>query len=277
MRYRLFVYGTLLRGLSRANALSRSLFLGHAEIQGDLYDLGHYPGLVDGVGRVLGELVEVDAGTLTMLDEIEGYDPQFPEQSLYRRETREVTCLNDGCMTDAEVYLYNEEMAASQRISHGDYRNHVALQQSQNTFYVAYGSNLNQERLESRIGKVSVATRGYLAGYQLCFNKANHDGSACANLRYTGSGDLPFVAYRLAEGFQQIRELDGHEGVPVAYRRLCLPFPTGNGNQHALGFVYLASPDRLRNDLQPKEQYLSHIRKGYAQHGFEWREKSWLV
>ena len=34
-----------------------------AQIQDDLYDLGHYPGLVDGVGRVLGELQEVDAFT----------------------------------------------------------------------------------------------------------------------------------------------------------------------------------------------------------------------
>lgn len=275
MRYQVFVYGTLLRGMSRANAMANSMFLGHAETRGDLYDLGHYPGLVDGVGLVLGELHEVDARTLAKLDVIEGYDPDIPEQSLYRRETRVVTCLNDGRATEAEVYLYNEEVAASPRLCHGDYRGHAVLQHTRNTFYVAYGSNLNQERLESRIGKVTVATRGYLAGYQLYFNKKNPDGSACANLRYTGSGELPFVAYRLNGGFEQIRELDAHEGVPEAYRRLCLPFPTGNGNQHALGYVYVANPNHLGNDLQPKELYLSHIRKGYALHGFEW-QKNWI-
>ena len=43
-----FVYGTLLNGMSRFDALLGADFLGLAFARGDLYDLGDFPGMVAG-------------------------------------------------------------------------------------------------------------------------------------------------------------------------------------------------------------------------------------
>jgi gamma-glutamylaminecyclotransferase len=77
----LFVYGTLMRGGRNHTALAGQRFLGAARTPPGfaLLDLGHYPGLVrraDGRG-VRGELYEVAADCLGVLDEIEGAPALF--------------------------------------------------------------------------------------------------------------------------------------------------------------------------------------------------------
>ena len=76
MGTRLFVYGTLKQGYSRADCLQGQLFLGPAEtVPGyKLYDNGSYPAMILSECRsaVRGELWEVDAACLAILDQIEG-------------------------------------------------------------------------------------------------------------------------------------------------------------------------------------------------------------
>lgn len=80
---RLFVYGTLKRGESRANHMAGQTFLGPARtVTGyRLYEVESYPGLVeDEVGiSIEGELWDVDPQCLAKLDVVEC----VPE--LYRR------------------------------------------------------------------------------------------------------------------------------------------------------------------------------------------------
>jgi gamma-glutamylcyclotransferase (GGCT)/AIG2-like uncharacterized protein YtfP len=268
-----FVYGTLLRGMSRATVMEKSRFLGLGEIQGDLFDLGTYPGVVDGKGRVVGELYEVDSATLDVLDQIEGFNPDEPEFSLYLRASRQATFLNDGRRETVSVYLYNHEVASRDPIKHGDYRRFIELHENNETYYIAYGSNLNQSRLEDRIGSVRVLTRGTIDGFELCFNKGNVDGSSYANIKAGQPGArLPFVAYLLPEGLSQIVMLDGYEGAPNTYRRLAFPFPLEGSNDQQLGFIYVAAPHLIEEGLMPREAYLAHIRRGYQNHGFTWSE-----
>lgn len=266
-----FVYGTLLRGMSRSNVLAKSRFLGLGEIQADLYDLGSYPGLIDGNGRVIGELYEIDLATLDALDRIEGFKADAPELSLYLRDLRQVTNLNDGLSDTVSVYLYNGEVVWREQINHGDYRRFIELHENNKTYYIAYGSNLNQERLERRIGAVSVLTRGYIEGFNLSFNKGNVDGTAYANIQAGEFGSqLPFVAYELPEGLSQIEQLDVYEGAPNTYRRIAYPFPLEGSEHSKIGFMYVAAPHLITEGAEPRQTYLAHIRKGYADHGFMW-------
>ena len=55
---------------------SRSL--GRGTITGLLYDLGPYPAVVHGAGKVWGEVFEVDATVLAALDAIEAFYPDAP-------------------------------------------------------------------------------------------------------------------------------------------------------------------------------------------------------
>lgn len=122
-----FFYGTLMTpfnrpGRQRVNPKLR--YSGRGTIGAALFDLGIYPAAVpsnDG-GRVWGEVYEVvdPVAVLTALDEIEGYRPNAPEQSLYTRVRTEVT-LEDGHVQSAWVYFYNSPLLGAQRIESGDY------------------------------------------------------------------------------------------------------------------------------------------------------------
>src|SRR5580700_8569997 len=89
----LAVYGSLRTGHELPDtppALGALLVdAGPCTIAGALFDLGSYPGLVPGDGRVVGELFEIVdvARALPLLDHYEGYDAADPEGSLYLRQS----------------------------------------------------------------------------------------------------------------------------------------------------------------------------------------------
>ncbi len=89
----LFVYGSLRRGLANAWAarLAREArWLGHASVQGAVYDLGGYPGLMPARGQrcpVQGDLYRLPnpARTFSWLDRYEGCSRADPAPHEYRR------------------------------------------------------------------------------------------------------------------------------------------------------------------------------------------------
>lgn len=118
------VYGSLRRDEPgfRAFRLDCALEpLGGHWIPGELHDLGAYPGLVPGEGRVLAELYRVrDLAVLEALDDYEGYCWWRAQASPYRRTTE---CLPGGRKTgervDAWIYRYNGGVEASTRMPGG--------------------------------------------------------------------------------------------------------------------------------------------------------------
>ena len=97
----IFVYGTLKKGGRLSSALSGTTYLGEDFLPGyEMFNLGWYPGIREGegVGRVEGELYEVDPATLFHLDRIEGHP------GLFRRTP---VVLESG--HDAETYVYQHE------------------------------------------------------------------------------------------------------------------------------------------------------------------------
>jgi gamma-glutamylcyclotransferase (GGCT)/AIG2-like uncharacterized protein YtfP len=53
----------------------RGTFIGDAQVQGSLYDLGRYPGAKPSNESIQGEIFEIDDALLAILDEYEG--PEF--------------------------------------------------------------------------------------------------------------------------------------------------------------------------------------------------------
>lgn len=102
---------------------------GRGFIGAALYDLGIYPAAIPaGDSRVHGEvhrMLDAEA-VLATLDEIEGYRPERPDASLYRREETSVT-LADGRVAAAWVYFYNAPLGRAQRIESGDYLQHLKV------------------------------------------------------------------------------------------------------------------------------------------------------
>jgi gamma-glutamylcyclotransferase (GGCT)/AIG2-like uncharacterized protein YtfP len=85
-------------------------FVGPCEIRGRLYDLGEYPGLVQGDDRVKAELYKVkDARVFPLLDKYEDFHVRNPQHSLF---VRHVVRLVEPQL-DAWVYFYNRSIDSS--------------------------------------------------------------------------------------------------------------------------------------------------------------------
>ena len=104
-----------MRGYALHAVLARgATFLAEASVSGQLLDLGRYPALVAGAGRVKGELYRLDAPELLpVLDREEGYN--------FARSIATVT-LAGGRRLRAWVYRYRGPRERAVPIPHGDYR-----------------------------------------------------------------------------------------------------------------------------------------------------------
>lgn len=119
----IFVYGTLLRGESRASILTG--VIRPASTTGTLVDLGSFPALIlTDEGRVEGEYVVPEdlAGTLEQLDMIEGAAPNCGTDGFYRRTVLSVEV--EGVQRSAWAYVQNDQQAGDlPRIESGSWRN----------------------------------------------------------------------------------------------------------------------------------------------------------
>ncbi|WP_261816555.1 gamma-glutamylcyclotransferase family protein [Vibrio gallicus] len=96
MQYLVFVYGTLRQGESNHHLLEASELLGMFETKPEyaLFDLGAYPGLVEGYSAITGEIYRIDEKVLEQLDILEDVPTE------YRREVLETP------FGEAWIYLY---------------------------------------------------------------------------------------------------------------------------------------------------------------------------
>ena len=122
-----FVYGSLMRGLDLHHFMKAGVFAGEGSAEGALVSLGRYPGLVDGPGRVRGELYAFAdlAAALDVLDDLEDYDAGDPDASMYLRVARQIA-RDDGSTTLAWLYRYNRQTAGMPHVPGGDWRSAAA-------------------------------------------------------------------------------------------------------------------------------------------------------
>lgn len=127
---RVFVYGTLMRGETNNHYMQNSNFIVRTTIEGyQMYDVGWYPAIIKGNNRVPGELYEVPAEDMPLIDMLEG------EGQLYAKKTIKITDIN-GNTSFAFVYVYLLDCSELEKIpSWNEY-----------VWYVSYGSNMLKER-----------------------------------------------------------------------------------------------------------------------------------
>lgn len=116
-----FVYGTLRRGERNDIARYRPppLFVGPASIDGRLYDLGAYPGVVLGSGgRVVGEVYRITAEVEAALDILE--EVKADGSGEYRK--KEVPVEVAGQTLQCLVYeIHPERLVGRRVIARGDW------------------------------------------------------------------------------------------------------------------------------------------------------------
>jgi gamma-glutamylcyclotransferase (GGCT)/AIG2-like uncharacterized protein YtfP len=122
----LFVYGSLLSRVRHPMGMRlrrEARLVGEATIEGRLYSLGRYPGLVETAGdpcRVHGEVYDLKrpAPTLAWLDNYEGIVPGKHERSPYERVERPVR-LASGARLTAWVFLYRKSVRSRSEVPGG--------------------------------------------------------------------------------------------------------------------------------------------------------------
>lgn len=122
----LFVYGTLLQAGNEfaAYLAANADFYSKAKFKGFLYDLGPYPGVIADPGNgsfVNGNVFVLKNArkVLKVLDDYEGFGPEYPEPNLFIREYATVET-GTGLLA-CWIYLYNLPVEGYARIKSGDY------------------------------------------------------------------------------------------------------------------------------------------------------------
>ena len=105
---RIFVYGTLMQGFPNHEIIAKYVEeIYEAETTGKLYAVGGFPGLVEGKGKVEGELLvfndDFEQEILNKLDRLEGCP------HLFERRKKQVVRQKSGEVKEARVYLYNSD------------------------------------------------------------------------------------------------------------------------------------------------------------------------
>lgn len=252
----IFVYGSLRYGFELHHYLKRSRFvgLGYAENY-EMYDLGGYPGVVKGEGRVWGEVYEIDATTLGLLDQVEDYKNQ--EDDLYVREMTSVYFdeKRQFKLDGVYIYRYNQLIKDREQIPSGDYPRWVGMPVILNLF--AYAENTNYEVLTSRgVKEILREVNTILPGYKMVFNVPCKYGM-CANLEKDQNGKICGYTYTLLEDY--LNTLDKAEGHLIRYvRRTVKVMDEQKREYFALTYV----SDQTEGNSQPTEEYKNIILRG---------------
>lgn len=128
----IFVYGTLRKqsATDMHSVLARHCeYLADGYMQGQLYEIGSYPGAIESKyskDKVYGEIYKITSGSkiLLRLDEYEGCGNRFPEPHEYIRKILPIRLTNvDEVM--AWVYVFNKDVSSLAQIESGDYAKHI--------------------------------------------------------------------------------------------------------------------------------------------------------
>lgn len=107
---RIIVYGSLRRKQGNSHWMTNAQWLGDHQVEGyELYNLGHYPGVIPGEGTIEGEVYRIDAMTLGELDALRTKGGEYKRQ------------LVSTPYGSAWMYIYQRSVAGRQQIPSGNW------------------------------------------------------------------------------------------------------------------------------------------------------------
>jgi cation transport regulator ChaC len=127
-------------------------------------------------------------------------------------------------------------------------------------YYFAYGSNMDMNRLEERVGRniVRLAGKAILKGYELKFNKIKSDDTTAANVVPFKFSFVEGLLFEFDPNNDSILEnLDRCEGVDNHYLRKLMNVEIEG--IEVLAFVYVANRNKIREGILPSKEYLAHL------------------
>ena len=128
--------------------------------------------------------------------------------------------------------------------------------------YFAYGSNMNPDRFRERMGQYKSIQKATLNGVRLVFNKCawGKSGIGYANITADPDSVVEGVLFGLMDD-THILEMDRFEGHPKHYKREIRAIYNEN-NESVNSWVYMASPEKVRDGLVPEKSYLDQLLSG---------------
>jgi len=127
--------------------------------------------------------------------------------------------------------------------------------------YFSYGSNMNPDRMNSRMIYYSKREHGILIGWKLKFNKIsnNNYNIGYANIEQDESGIVEGILYKIKDS--DLKKLDIYEGCPNHYYHKQVKIKLDD-EQIVEATTYIAQPSKIKNGLKPSKEYLRHLLKG---------------
>lgn len=120
---------------------------------------------------------------------------------------------------------------------------------------------MNGERMKRRIGRLPDRVPGVLRDWCLAFNKASKNpGAGFANIVPCPGEVVEGVLYAVTE--EELRKLDGYEGVPTHYERHEMAVEQRNTGEVIPAVTYVANHNKIRDGLKPTREYLDHLLAG---------------
>ena len=144
----------------------------------------------------------------------------------------------------------------------------IRICRNEDVFILAYGSNLNLKRMESRCPQCSVEGTTEIPGYRLLFKQSKT--GAYATIDQDANCSVPGVIYRISYDSEQT--LDRCEGYPRYYykKEFFLPVWDLNGVKRRKRFNCMAYILHENRELgEPSADYYGIIDRAYEGWGFD--------
>lgn len=131
-------------------------------------------------------------------------------------------------------------------------------------FYFAYGSNMTESQMRSRVPDARKYGTAKLKGYEFIFSGYSSIwGGAVANVRRKTGSEVFGVVYLLPPG--GLAQLDRYEGYPAIYRRKSVVVAMNPNGERISAVLYFKT--RTVADAPPSPAYVKQILAALARHG----------